>query len=130
MTWRRDGLLLTESDAYDDDDDVSGAVLDAFGTLYLVALVADDAGNYTCFVNGNRTQEVLVAVRKSSVLGSDAYARHLCYVYYVCALYLVVFGARVFYAYLHRGGFTAVTDDDVLEPEAPAVYLGKRIRIR
>lgn len=128
MTWRKDGLLLTDSD--DDDDKSSGVELDTFGTLYLVELTVSNSGNYTCYINGNRTQEVLVVVRKSSVLGSAAYIRHLYYLYYVLALYFVIFGARIFYAYLNRHDFVKITDDDVLVPEMPTPYLGKNVRIR
>lgn len=124
MTWRKDGLLLTDS------DDSSGMELDTFGTLYLIELTVRNSGNYTCYIDGNRTQEVLVSVRKSSVLGSTTYIRHLYYLYYVLALYFVIFGARIFYAFLNRDDFIKITDDDVLIPEMPTPYLGQKIRIR
>lgn len=126
MTWRRDGLLLTDSNT----NDVSGPSLDMFGTLYLIGLAISDSGNYTCFINGNRTQEILVAVRKSSVLASKAYVRHLYYLYYVFTVYFVIFCARIYHAFLSRRRFLKITDSDVLTPEIPTVYLGKKIRIR
>uniref|UniRef100_A0A2S2P1Z9 Ig-like domain-containing protein n=1 Tax=Schizaphis graminum TaxID=13262 RepID=A0A2S2P1Z9_SCHGA len=128
VTWRKDGLLLTETEST--ADDTSGALVDTFGTLYLVRLTSDDSGNYTCFVDGNRTQEVLLAVQKSSLLSSKAYARHLYYLYYIFAIYFVVFGARIYYAFLNRRDFLKITDNDVLKPEIPIVYLGRKIRIR
>ncbi|CAH1737173.1 unnamed protein product [Aphis gossypii] len=128
VTWRKDGLLLTETEST--ADDTSGALLDTFGTLYLVRLTDNDSGNYTCFVDGNRTQEVLLVVRKSSLLSSKAYARHLYYLYYIFAMYFVVFGARIYYAFLNRRYFLKITDSDVLKPEIPIVYLGRKIRIR
>lgn len=124
MTWRKDGLLLTEFDAD------GGPSVDAFGTLYLFELTVGDSGNYTCYIDGNRTQEVLVAVRKSSVVGSEAYGRHLYYLYYAFAVYLVVFCARLYHGFLNRRGFSKIADTEVLTPEVPAVYLGQRIRIR
>lgn len=99
----------------------------------MVGLTVDDSGNYTCYVNGNRTQEVLLAVQKSSMLASTAYRRHLYYLCYAFALYSVVFTARIYYAYLNRGGYVQIAERDVLaqlSAEIPAVYLGKKIRIR
>lgn len=110
--------------------DVTGASLDMFGTLYLVGLTVGDTGNYTCYINGNRTQEVLLTVRKSSMLSSKVYVRHLYYLYYVIALYAVMFGARIYYAFLDRSRFLNISDDDVLGPKIPTPYLGKIIRIR
>lgn len=130
MTWRKDGLLLTDSNTNDNDDVRSGAELDSFGTLYLVELSIGDSGNYTCYIDGNRIQEVLVAIRKSSVFESKAYVRHLYYLYYVLALYFVVFSARIFYAFLNRHNFVKITEEEVLRPEIPTPYLGKKIRIR
>jgi len=127
VTWRKDGLMLsvTESTA----DDTSGAFLDTFGTLYLIRLTGDDSGNYTCYVEGNRTQEILLSVSKSSLLKSKTYARHLNYLFCVFAIYFVVFGARLYYAFLNRSNFLKITDNDVLKPEIPTVYLGRKIRI-
>lgn len=128
VIWRRDGVLLSESAT--SGGDATGASVDVFGTLYLVGLTAGDTGNYTCYVNGNRTQEVLLTVRKSSMLASKVYVRHLYYLYYMIALYAVMFGARIYYAFLGRRRFLNISDDDVLGPKIPTPYLGKRIRIR
>lgn len=130
MTWRRDGLLLTESDV----DVLSGVLLDKFGTLSLVQVTAGDSGNYTCYVDGRRMQEVLVSVRKSSVLGSSEFVRHLCYLFFVFGLNFVVFVVRIYYALLDRHAFVKITEEDVLmqanADEIPIAYLGKRIRVR
>lgn len=125
MIWRRDGLLLTDTNT----DDVSGVLLDAFGTLYLVGVTVAESGNYTCYIDGNRTQEVLVAIRKSSLFASQGFTRHLGYLFYVFALYFIIFGARLYHAFLNRHTFLKITEDDVLESEIPTAYLGKQIRI-
>jgi hypothetical protein len=128
VTWRRDGLLLTESDM----DVVSGVLLDKFGTLSLVQVTAGDSGNYTCYVDGHRMQEVMVAVRKSSVLGSEEFVRHTGYLFFVFGLNFVVFVVRIYYALLDRHAFVEITEDDVLKEadEIPIAYLGKTIRVR
>lgn len=119
--------MLTDSNA---DDNVSGVMLDAFGTLYLVGVTVAETGNYTCYIDGNRTQEVLVAVRKSSLFASQVFVRHLYYLYYVFTLYFVVFSARVYYAFLKRHTFLKITENDVIESEIPSAYLGRKIQIR
>jgi len=128
VTWRKDGLMLTETDST--ADNTSGALLDTFGTLYLIRLTSDDSGNYTCYIDGNRTQEVLLSISKSSLITSKAYARHLNYLYCVFAMYFVIFSARLYYSFLNRRNFLKITDSDVLKSEIPTVYLGKKIRIR
>lgn len=126
VTWRRDGLLLSDSNT----DETSAVSLDTFGTLYMVGLTSRDSGNYTCYVNSNRTQEVILVVRKSSLTKSQTYTRHLYYLYYVFTLYFVLFSARIYYAFLDRRNFLKITENDVLDSEIPTVYLGKQIRIR
>lgn len=128
VTWRKDGLLLLAES--DDTDDVSGPSVDVFGTLYLTGLTISDSGNYTCYIDGNRTQEVLLVVRKWSALASDAYTRHLYYLYYVFAVYAVILCVGLYHGFLNRHRFATLTDADILTPEIPIVYLGKKIRVR
>ncbi|KAL0269043.1 UNVERIFIED_CONTAM: hypothetical protein PYX00_010787 [Menopon gallinae] len=69
VRWEHNKLRLYTNEGFDyvEGSEEPRIYVDSFNTLYLFEVTESESGNYTCFVDGFRMQEVKVTVLKRSV---------------------------------------------------------------
>lgn len=79
--------------------------VDSLNTLYLYGVTKDEEGNYTCYVDKVRMQQVRVFVVSKSKLLTQAFVRHMMYLAFVLSLTLSCYCAGLVITWTRRRKF-------------------------
>ena len=89
VTWRRNGKVLKPGAGIElfESETQPKILVDTFNTLYLHDVAKEQEGNYTCFVDDVRMQQVVIfVVSKSKLLTEGEVILHVIEVHILCAV--------------------------------------------
>lgn len=81
VVWKKNGRVLKRGDNSD-----SHVIVDTFNTLYLVEVTRAAAGNYTCYVDDIRMQQIVIFVYSKSKILTNELLRYFVYLGFILFL--------------------------------------------
>ncbi|CAG9768648.1 unnamed protein product [Ceutorhynchus assimilis] len=81
VAWKKNGRALPRG-----DNSNPHVIVDTFNTLYLVEVTQVDAGNYTCYVDDIRMQQIVIFVYSKTKLLTNEMVRYFMYLGFVLFL--------------------------------------------
>lgn len=64
VEWRKNGAPISKQTIADDSDHI---LVDTFSNLYITYARDVESGSYSCYVNGDKIQEVIVSVNAEAI---------------------------------------------------------------
>ncbi|XP_014241132.1 uncharacterized protein LOC106661905 isoform X2 [Cimex lectularius] len=105
VVWRRDGLTMFKN------SDQGHVSIDAFSNLCIVSANKQDEGNYTCYIDNKKIQEIIIYITVRSKLTQEAFVRHMQYLGFIFLFSIIFYIAGVIIACSRKSEFRE------LEPE-------------
>ncbi|XP_076235763.1 uncharacterized protein LOC143180115 [Calliopsis andreniformis] len=110
VSWKKDSITLEKGvrRSFRKLDPEARVVVDAFGTLYLIAVTIHEEGNYTCYVNNANMMQLKVIVIANVRLLTQEFLRHLGYLGFIFLLCSFCYCTGLIHTYRRRHKFEVI----------------------
>ncbi|KAF6199687.1 hypothetical protein GE061_005985 [Apolygus lucorum] len=116
VVWRKDGIQI-EKHTFTENDMEEHILVDTFSNLYITYAREEESGNYTCYVNGAKIQEVIVIVNAEAVIKHAAFIRHIHYLGFMLMFGVIFYVAGVIVAWTQRHTFKQIDFEKLKDPD-------------